>query len=69
MAASGLNQAARDKNDTPKDHLYALMDFCIEVLDTVARFNEGKSCIEASSFVIRLLSLGCLGANSWRDLV
>lgn len=42
MAASGLNQASRDENKTPKDHLYALMDFCIEVLEVVDRFNEGE---------------------------
>ena len=41
MAASGLNQAIRDRNNTPKDHLYSLMDFCIAVLQTVQNFNEG----------------------------
>jgi len=42
MAASGLDQARRDRNETSKDHLYALMDFCIEVLQTVDHFNEGR---------------------------
>ncbi|KAF6019764.1 hypothetical protein EB796_021992 [Bugula neritina] len=41
MAASGLNQSSRDKNADPKDHLYALMEFCIAVLETVSIFNEG----------------------------
>ncbi|XP_067944731.1 adenylate cyclase type 9-like isoform X2 [Watersipora subatra] len=41
MAASGLDQSSRDANPDPKDHLYALMDFCIAVIDTVDTFNEG----------------------------
>ena len=41
MAASGLDQAARDKNSDPREHLYALMDFCMEIIETVDAFNEG----------------------------
>jgi len=41
MAASGLDQAERDKNADPKEHLCALMDFCMEIIETVDAFNEG----------------------------
>ena len=42
MAASGLDQSSRDANPDPLSHLYALMDFCIAVIDTVNTFNEGQ---------------------------
>ncbi|PAA80526.1 hypothetical protein BOX15_Mlig034349g17 [Macrostomum lignano] len=41
MAASGLNTKTRKKNKDPDwDHLYALMDFCLDVLEQTKEFNE-----------------------------
>ncbi|XP_069129947.1 adenylate cyclase type 9-like [Argopecten irradians] len=40
MAASGLNEANRAKNKHPHAHLFALMDFCVEMQGVVQRFNE-----------------------------
>lgn len=40
MAASGLNPACQQNAD-PKAHLYALMDFCLELIEVVQKFNEG----------------------------
>jgi len=58
MAASGLNQSSRDKNADPKDHLYALMEFCIAVLETVSIFNEGNSlAVYFSIYVVIVIVL------------
>lgn len=40
MAASGLNETNRHQNSNPKAHLYALMDFSLEMLEVVQSFNE-----------------------------
>jgi len=43
MAASGLNSAKREKNrqlGKADSHLYALMDFCLELLETITEFNK-----------------------------
>ena len=50
MAASGLDQAARDKNSAPREHLYALME-------TVDAFNEGTyfmKSIQPFYFMLRI---------------
>lgn len=39
MAASGLNPQTRNQNKDPKAHLYALMDFCIDLLAKLDQFN------------------------------
>ncbi|XP_076446412.1 adenylate cyclase type 9-like isoform X2 [Babylonia areolata] len=40
MAASGLNEASRNANKHPNAHLFALMDFAVELQNAVTRFNE-----------------------------
>ncbi|CAG5121602.1 unnamed protein product, partial [Candidula unifasciata] len=40
MAASGLNEESRAKNKHPYAHLFALMEFAMELQVVVARFNE-----------------------------
>ncbi len=39
MAASGLNPATRNQNADPNAHLYALLDFSIELLKKLEQFN------------------------------
>ncbi|XP_025085490.1 adenylate cyclase type 9-like isoform X2 [Pomacea canaliculata] len=40
MAASGLNEITRRNNQHPYTHLFALMDFAVELQNVVSRFNE-----------------------------
>ncbi|KAL8561592.1 hypothetical protein ACOMHN_024828 [Nucella lapillus] len=40
MAASGLNEVSRNSNKHPNAHLFALMDFSVELQNAVIRFNE-----------------------------
>ncbi|KAL8623548.1 hypothetical protein ACOMHN_051158 [Nucella lapillus] len=40
MAASGLNEASRQANKHPNAHLFALMDFSVELQQVVNNFNE-----------------------------
>ncbi|KER31546.1 hypothetical protein T265_02194 [Opisthorchis viverrini] len=40
MAASGLNMIERGRNKKPDAHLYALMDFAIDVIHTLDEFNR-----------------------------
>lgn len=40
MAASGLNEVARAKNNHPYAHLYSLMVFCTELHKSIKRFND-----------------------------
>ena len=40
MAASGLNEASRNSNKHPNAHLFALLDFSVELQNVVQRFNE-----------------------------
>lgn len=40
MAASGLNPIERERNRKPDSHLYALMDFSMDLIETLAAFNE-----------------------------
>ena len=40
MAASGMNPSLRKQNKDPKAHLYALMDFAIELLHILEDFNR-----------------------------
>ncbi|XP_059143021.1 adenylate cyclase type 9-like isoform X2 [Physella acuta] len=40
MAAAGLNEESRAKNRHPYAHLFALMDFAMELLNVVHNFNE-----------------------------
>ncbi len=39
MAASGLNPATRNQNKDPKAHLYALLEFSVELLKKLDQFN------------------------------
>ena len=39
MAASGLNPNTRNQNKDPKAHLYALMDFSVDLLGKLEQFN------------------------------
>ena len=40
MAASGLNEASRLSNNHPNAHLFALMDFAVELQNVVSNFND-----------------------------
>jgi adenylate cyclase 9 len=40
MAASGLNSETRQKQTDPHDHLYALMDFALEMQNVISDFNR-----------------------------
>ncbi|ELU13631.1 hypothetical protein CAPTEDRAFT_204074 [Capitella teleta] len=40
MAASGLNPATRNQNKDPNAHLYALMDFAVDMLKKLDQFNS-----------------------------
>ncbi|XP_076468117.1 adenylate cyclase type 9-like [Babylonia areolata] len=40
MAASGLNEASRQANKHPNAHLFALMDFAVELQQVIDNFNE-----------------------------
>ncbi len=40
MVASGLNKHSRSTNKDPYAHLYALMDFCIDLLKKLDQFNS-----------------------------
>jgi len=40
MASAGLNKEKRDQNSDPKAHLYALMDFSMDLLKKLAQFNR-----------------------------
>lgn len=41
MGASGLNPAIRSSNKDASAHLYALMDFSLDMLNVIQEFNEG----------------------------
>jgi len=40
MASAGLNKEKRDQNNNPKAHLYALMDFSMDLLKKLNQFNR-----------------------------
>lgn len=77
MAASGLNEESRAKNKHPYAHLFALMEFAMELEVVVARFNES---IFNFSFILNIgynygpVTAGVIGTTKllydiWGDAV
>lgn len=77
MAAAGLNEESRAQNKHPHAHLYALMEFAMELQEVVARFNES---IFNFSFILNIgynygpVTAGVIGTTKllydiWGDTV
>lgn len=77
MAAAGLNEESRAQNKHPHAHLYALMEFAMELQEVVARFNES---IFNFSFILKIgynygpVTAGVIGTTKllydiWGDAV
>lgn len=77
MAASGLNEVSRMENKHPYAHLFALMDFAIELQNVIERFNES---IFNFSFILNIgynfgeVTAGVIGTTKllydiWGDTV
>lgn len=77
MAAAGLNEESRAQNKHPYAHLFALMEFAMELQNVVARFNES---IFNFSFILNIgynygpVTAGVIGTTKllydiWGDTV
>ena len=77
MAASGLDSVSRSENKDPKAHLYALMDFCLELLKVIQCFNESMLNFDfelAIGYNIGEVTAGVIGTSKlhydiWGDTV